>query len=227
MEANENVGMKPSANRVADDIVKWAAMEAKDRKILGDDLVSKPNYAMDKYKYFKNLQKKYAGTNNPDERRYLNALKDELPKLKKAALPLKSDRFFYNAMEYSYEAVMFFVSAAKQIAKVVAAYQDRKREQQITSKINDPRTREIKETYDRAVRPVLDNNKKEIAGPDRHLRGNNVEPERGKDEKVRYEFANEFPLLQKKSTAKTESIAFDDEPLIPKKHQNTGKGLSI
>lgn len=237
MEANENVSMKQSGNRVADAIVEWVKKEGEDRKIFGDDIVNKRQYAKEKLKYFEAIRTKYAGTNIPEEKRYLKILKGEMPDLKKAGMPSKRERTFYVVKKVVLKGARLFVEAAKIVGEGIAVHQERKRDEAIKKSLakNKDQLKTV-ERYDKAVRPilnkdnerpVLNNNNQQIAGPDRHMRGNNVETERGKDEKVRHDFDDGLPLLPKKNNPKGQSVSASDDALLPKNREGTGKGMSV
>lgn len=236
MEANENVSMKPSANRVADALVVWAKKEGEDRKIFGDDIVNKRQYAKEKLKYYEVIRTKYAGTKNPEEKRYLKILMGEMPELKKAGMPSKLERIFYVVKKVVLKGAKLFVEAAKIVGESIAVHQERKRDEAIKKSLAKDKDRlKAVERNDNAERPVLNkdnerpvlNNNQQIAGPDRHMRGNNVETERGKDEKVRHDFEDDKPLLPKKNNPKGQSVSAGDDALLPKNRESTKKGMSI
>ncbi|MEP7372341.1 MAG: hypothetical protein ABI675_03060 [Chitinophagaceae bacterium] len=224
----ENVNMKPSGNRVVDAMVLWAAEEVKMKETFGANVVSKQHFAKVKYHHYVDLLNKYGKTKDPSEARYLNILKGEMNEIKKIAIPNKYVRFANDVQDLIKVSVVVVLNAlksihnaGKQIVNAVVAYNERKKDDAIQKLIAKERERTIKiAMYDNAVKDVTKKNVQQTVV--RNSRRNGMEKVRGQV----ISFDDDGPLLPKKK-AKGKSVPGDEDVLLPKRRDSTGKGVKI
>lgn len=226
---NENVGMKPSGNRVVDGLVQWMAEQKRDEGLFKGDKYGTKHFAAVKYKYYKDLVIKYSATANPEEKRYLDKVKGEMQDLKMIAHPKKFERRVFNTIEFMVDGVRLLGKVGGQIGKLIQAFQERRKEnvlQNLPVDIKDPKVLATKRHFDEAVKPVVENRYQKTVGPDRDLRRNNPDAERGHDEKVRFKIEDDVSLMPKKGSKNKVGVSSADG-LLPKNRESSGKGLKV
>lgn len=232
MEANENVSMKSSENRVVDALVKWSAEEARMKERFGADVINKKHYAQEKYNYYVDVLDKYGKTKDPSEKRYLNVMKGEMNELKKLAMPNKYLRLGHNAYKVlealaktMREAVKTLYTAVKKIATSASEYRKQSTDARIQQAlIKEKNRQETIKRYEEAVKPLIDKNTGMMYGPDQ--RRNSTEIKNGEQRKVRHSFEDDLSLIPKKNS-KSQPVKKAGESLLEKNREGTGKGVKL